>query len=891
MTLVLTPALVGENGGVSTLTATVSPASSEAFTVTVAAAAVAPAVSGDFTLSGATLNFAADATDSTGEVTITAVDNDEDAPDKTVTVSGTVSLEGVTAPPDATLTITDDDEPPPVERGVEISPTALTIGEGDDTGGSYNMNLIAEPSEAVTVTVTAPTGSGLMVAPAQLTFTSGNWQARQKVTITAGVDDNADDQTVTLTHAAAGAGYESVAIADVIVTVTDRIDPELPTVSVADARGSEADGQLVFDLTLSRAAGQAVSVQYATRDGTARAGEDYEAGMGTAMVATGQSTAQIVVPLNIDLFREADETFVVTLTGAQGARLDDAEATGTIEDVSEDGAAPEQWLARFGRIAGGHVMTAIGDQIALNRAGGSRMTVAGTRLTGEGVSGAGVFGSDPYGATALERFGEGGFGLSPSVGWGRQGQPGERLWPLSGDGATGSASLDGPGYGSGLTGTRTMSVKDMLANSAFLLNAGPGDGSSVSVWGRSKYERFDNLGEGLQTGGDAISLTLGLDWECGSRCLYGIALSHTSVDATYGAGGKDAGALQSTVTGLYPYFGMQLTERFSMWGLAGGGQGELIATPVNDGRTAQVDLNTGVAGLGVRGELVSAENGFTLAVKTDAMLARTRSDEAEGILEADGEYRRVRLGLEGSWLKEFGNNSSLRTSFELAAREDAGDTVNGLGVEVSGALDFIEVAPGLNLNLGVRGLVSHESEDYEEWSVSGGFRYDPEQGTATGPLVSLTHSWGPTGSGGLQQALWQNERSRVPASSLTRESEQLSAEFAYGFDTFGVLGVPWARVGTTGAGKEYRLGYSLFTDRGTPSIELGQSAFAREYRLGWEFNLQCRVHLVVQVLHIDDRLGERADTGVEIKFSSITRKGSSGRDHCLGVPWRPKASP
>ena len=73
----------------STVTATVSPASSEAFTVTVAAAAVAPAVSGDFTLSGATLNFAADATDSTGEVTITAVDNDEDAPDKTVTVSGT----------------------------------------------------------------------------------------------------------------------------------------------------------------------------------------------------------------------------------------------------------------------------------------------------------------------------------------------------------------------------------------------------------------------------------------------------------------------------------------------------------------------------------------------------------------------------------------------------------------------------------------------------------------------------------------------------------------------------------------------------------------------------------------------------------------------------------
>ena len=118
VTLLLTPDSIGENAGVSTVTATVSPASSEAFTVTVAAAAVAPAVSGDFTLSGATLSFAADATDSTGAVTltrpITAVDNDEDAPDKTVTVTITavdndVSLEGVTAPPDATLTITDDE--------------------------------------------------------------------------------------------------------------------------------------------------------------------------------------------------------------------------------------------------------------------------------------------------------------------------------------------------------------------------------------------------------------------------------------------------------------------------------------------------------------------------------------------------------------------------------------------------------------------------------------------------------------------------------------------------------------------------------------------------------------------------------------------------------------
>ena len=87
VTLLLTPALIGENGGEGRVTATASPASAEAFTVTVSAVAVDPAVAGDFTLAGATLSFAADATMSTGEVTITAVDNDVDAPDKMVTAS------------------------------------------------------------------------------------------------------------------------------------------------------------------------------------------------------------------------------------------------------------------------------------------------------------------------------------------------------------------------------------------------------------------------------------------------------------------------------------------------------------------------------------------------------------------------------------------------------------------------------------------------------------------------------------------------------------------------------------------------------------------------------------------------------------------------------------
>ena len=256
VTLLLAPASIGEDGGMASVTASVAPAASEAFTVTVSALAVEPGSSSDFTLAGATLSFAADATESTGGVTITAVDNEVDAPDKSVTVSGAVSLEGVTAPAAVTLTIADDDEPvvmpPPVERGVEIVPTVLTIGEGDGAGGTYTARLVAEPTADVTVTVSVPSGAGLTVSPTSLTFTADNWGTARTVTVTAGIDDDADDRTVTLAHSAAGGGYGDVTVADVSVTITDLVDPMLPAVGIADARGREAGGQLVFEVTLER---------------------------------------------------------------------------------------------------------------------------------------------------------------------------------------------------------------------------------------------------------------------------------------------------------------------------------------------------------------------------------------------------------------------------------------------------------------------------------------------------------------------------------------------------------------------------------------------------------------------------------------------------------------
>ena len=111
LTLKLNPREVSEDGGVTTVTARLDKASSSDTTVTITAMPVEPAVAGDVALSENTkLIIKAGATTSSGTVTITAVDNDVAAADKTITISATADNElGLNNPADVTLTIIEDD--------------------------------------------------------------------------------------------------------------------------------------------------------------------------------------------------------------------------------------------------------------------------------------------------------------------------------------------------------------------------------------------------------------------------------------------------------------------------------------------------------------------------------------------------------------------------------------------------------------------------------------------------------------------------------------------------------------------------------------------------------------------------------------------------------------
>ena len=114
LALVLSDASIGENGGSTRVTAALDYAASADTAITVTAAPVQPATGADFTLSAnRVLSIPAGQTGSTGQVTITARNDNLVMPHKQVMVGATVTGGGGVAPPAARTLVIEDDDPAP----------------------------------------------------------------------------------------------------------------------------------------------------------------------------------------------------------------------------------------------------------------------------------------------------------------------------------------------------------------------------------------------------------------------------------------------------------------------------------------------------------------------------------------------------------------------------------------------------------------------------------------------------------------------------------------------------------------------------------------------------------------------------------------------------------
>ena len=181
---------------------------------------------------GSQLSIPARQLESTGTVTVAAVDDEIDGPDRTVEVTASVSgVSGLSAPASQTLTITDDEPTPEVT--LVLTPASISEDGGESL---VTARLSGATSEEVTVTVTA---SAVVPADAEaftlsenraLTIEAGQLESTGTVTLSA-VDDEVDgpDRMVEVTASVSGASGLS-APASQTLTITD--DESTPTVTL-----------------------------------------------------------------------------------------------------------------------------------------------------------------------------------------------------------------------------------------------------------------------------------------------------------------------------------------------------------------------------------------------------------------------------------------------------------------------------------------------------------------------------------------------------------------------------------------------------------------------------------------------------------------------------------
>ena len=239
--------------------------------------------------------------------------------------------------------------------------------------------------------------------------------------------------------------------------------------------------------------------------------------------------------------------------------------------------------------------------------------------------------------------------------------------------------------------------------------------------------------------GDVATATLGADYAKGPW-LAGLAISHSWGIGSYGrAHSQDD--IEALLTGLYPYAGFKATDRFSVWGVGGFGRGVLTLMP-EDGTAMETDIGLAMAAIAARGVLVSAANGFNLALETDGFWVRTTSEVVFGLLAADPVVTRVRFGLESSYAAALINGSALTPKLEIGLRHDGGDAETGWGVDVGGGLVWSAPARGVSVEFEARSLIGHQVDALRDWGVSGQVRYDPNPSSDRGLSASLKSSIG-----------------------------------------------------------------------------------------------------------------------------------------------------
>ncbi|KKZ12194.1 MAG: hypothetical protein TE42_05345, partial [Candidatus Synechococcus spongiarum SP3] len=350
--------------------------------------------------------------------------------------------------------------------------------------------------------------------------------------------------------------------------------------------------------------------------------------------------------------------------------------------------------------------------------------------------------------------------------------------------------------------------------------------SSLALWGRGDYSRYNNTIENTDVAGGGFSGTVGIDVQPMPRLVTGLALTATRWGLDYNTNGDQAdGAYKVGVAMVNPYVNWFATDQLSLWGTFGYGRGEVEQTPEEGGGASRTDTDslTSWAG-GVRfqalpgGDPLTGEGSpFGLAFKLDGarssfldanvQLARL-AGEVSRSFSLDAGLLTAALDLGWSFRSVTSNDDLDELRQSVADQNDSG------GAELVGSVNWLNSEGSVSATVDARLLVG--SGDHKEWGIGGNLRFTPSRRGGEGLSLSLQPSIGVTRT--RLDALWSISGEGDLAISNRLTGARLHGELAYGFRRGNAVLTPYSEVvldetaSSYGVGLRYDLNGSLDLD-------------------------------------------------------------------------------
>ena len=240
----------------------------------------------------------------------------------------------------------------PQGAGSQFDATSVTVREGTDAFARFTVsfNGAIQPGQDVTVDYvtndgTALDGSDFTAQAGTITFNSTSTSFDIDVPIT---DDSVIEPTeaftVTLSNVQSNIGVGILGPDTANGTINDDdatgSGVAFDATSVTVREGTDAFARFTVSFNGAIQPGQDVTVDYATNDGTATDGSDFNAQTGTITFNSTSTSFDIDVPITDDSVIEPTEAFTVTLSNVQSnigvGILGPDTANGTINDDDSD---------------------------------------------------------------------------------------------------------------------------------------------------------------------------------------------------------------------------------------------------------------------------------------------------------------------------------------------------------------------------------------------------------------------------------------------------------------------------------------------------------------------------------------------------------------------------